>query len=142
MLGLEHTWKLHGGDSNEPKPRQVFVTQSRVLAEKVEEYFSNLLETLKIGACSLEERAEIANARKTVADQNGELVDRDDVINWRGDLPGRFSLLEDHHFPLFITFDRVSGYCAISSIIMCKLIAAMFDARARCSLRKAPGGPK
>jgi len=35
------------------------------------------------------------------------LVDRDDAVNWRNDLPTKFSELQDEHFPIFITFDKV-----------------------------------
>jgi hypothetical protein len=105
MLGIERAWAMLGGDG--PRPRQLFVTQSRVLAEKVEEYFTKLLQSLAISSCSLQELAEMAKTRK---DNQAEemMVDRDDEINWRGDLPTRFSQLEDKHFPLFVNFDRVS----------------------------------
>ena len=88
------------------KPRQLFVTQSRMLAEKVEEYFSKLMESLAMASKSLQELADIAKNRQVQQEQEG-LVDLDDEDNWRNDLPDRFSLLEDKHFPLFITFEKV-----------------------------------
>ena len=45
MLGIERAWVMHSGEDI-PKPRQLFVTQSRVLAGKVEEYFLKLLDSL------------------------------------------------------------------------------------------------
>jgi hypothetical protein len=39
-------------------------------------------------------------------------VDADDELNWRSDLPTKYSDLKDEHFPLFITFDRVSPFLA------------------------------
>ncbi|KZP15183.1 P-loop containing nucleoside triphosphate hydrolase protein [Athelia psychrophila] len=93
------------GDKNSPKPRQLFVTQSRMLAGKVEEYFAKLMEALATARYSLEELAILAKSHR----EEAGLVDLDDQANWRNDLPGRFSELQDEHFPLFITFDRLCG---------------------------------
>jgi hypothetical protein len=105
MLGHERAQEMQGDDIL--KLRQIFVTQSRVLAGKVEEYFAKLMESLIIGGRSQTELAEIARAKKN-KEKAEDLVDVDDDVNWRADLPDRFSLLQDEHFPLFITFDRVS----------------------------------
>jgi hypothetical protein len=105
MLGIERAWALHGNNEL-PKPRQLFVTQSRVLAGKVEEYFSKLMESLATASYSPRELANLAKNKQVMREEEG-LVDLDDEINWRNDLPERFSLLERKHFPLFITFDGV-----------------------------------
>ncbi|KII86508.1 hypothetical protein PLICRDRAFT_44106 [Plicaturopsis crispa FD-325 SS-3] len=105
MLGIERAWELHADDV--PKPRQVFVTQSRVLAEKVEEYFSKLLQSLATASASLQDLAKLSKSAKNQREE-AMLVDRDDEVNWRADLPGCFSELRDDHFPLFITFDQLS----------------------------------
>lgn len=124
MLGNERAWDMQGADI--PKLRQIFVTQSRVLAGKVQEYFIKLMESLATAAQSRSELAEIAKVRqrKTKAE---DLLDADDDVDWRADLPDRFSLLRDEHFPLFITFDRVS-YIIISvtdSMADTKLLIAL-----------------
>ena len=103
MLGIERVWE--GQRETMPKPRQLFVTQSRVLAEKVEEYFNKLLDSLAAGAQSKEELAEMVK-RKTQQQEQG-LVDLDEEIYWRGDLPKRYGALEEKHFPMFVTFDHV-----------------------------------
>ncbi|EIN13316.1 P-loop containing nucleoside triphosphate hydrolase protein [Punctularia strigosozonata HHB-11173 SS5] len=108
MLGLERTWHLH--KESMPRPRQVFVTQSRVLATKVEEYFGKMLDSLAAGAQSAKELSKLSTIR-TGRDEG--LVDLDDEENWRSDLPKRFSELRDEHFPLFITYDK-----------LCKLLEA------------------
>jgi hypothetical protein len=95
------------------KPRQLFVTQSRVLADKVEDYFAKLMESLVTASCSARELANLAKNRQTQRQEMG-LVDADDVANWRHDLPERFSLLEERHFPLFITFDKVRCFVSES----------------------------
>ena len=85
-----------------PKPRQIFVTKSRVLATKVEGYFTKLLESLKLADYTLQELANL----KPKSIQDG-LVDLDDTPESQMNIPMRYSELEDKHFPLFITFDRV-----------------------------------
>ncbi len=44
MLGIENSWQQNRVLG--PRPRQLFVTQSRMLADKVEEYFIKLLQSL------------------------------------------------------------------------------------------------
>jgi len=101
MLAIQHTWKQ--SPDTGPKPRQVFVTQSRILAMKVEKYFTNLMSSLEAAAHSAEE---LRMMEKDV-EQEIDFVDHDDNEQWRSDLPERFSELSDKHFPLFITYDRV-----------------------------------
>ena len=103
MLGIERAWESHR--ETMPKPRQLFVTQSRVLAEKVEEDFAKLLESLAPASQSPAELVQMA-ARKQQRQEQG-LVDRDEEIYWRGDLPKRYGALKEEHFPMFLTFDHV-----------------------------------
>lgn len=102
MLGIERAWVIHSGEDI-PKPRQLFVTQSRILVGKVERYFSKLLDSLATASYSPREIAKLAKEKQ----EDRGLFDLDDDTNWRSDLPERFSELEDCHFPLFITFDGV-----------------------------------
>ena len=101
MLGIQRTWEQY--PDMWPKPRQVFVTQSRVLATKVEQYFAKLMSSLEVAVYPPEELREMGK----VIEQEIELVDQDDNEQWRSDLPKKFSELSDKHFPLFITYDRV-----------------------------------
>lgn len=89
--------------SGMPKPRQIFVTKSSLLATKVEEYFTKLLQSLALAGYSLEELKRM-QARNT---ETG-LVDADDED--RVDIPLKYSALEENHFPLFVTFDKVIYY--------------------------------
>jgi len=101
MLGIEHAWKQL--PEMWDKPRQVFVTQSRVLATKVEEYFSTLMLSLEAASYSPEELRKMGkNIEKEM-----EYIDLDDVDQWRPDLPMKFSELTDDNFPLFVTYDQV-----------------------------------
>lgn len=77
-----------------------------MLAGKVGEYFLKLMESLVMGSHSLQELAVIVKNKPVRQDEDG-LIDVDDEENWRDDLPKQFSLLEEKHFPLFITYDKV-----------------------------------
>ena len=101
MLAIQRTWKRHPDMGT--KPRQVFVTQSRVLASKVKEYFAKLMSSLEAAAYSPEE----LRKREKDVEQEIEYVDQDDNQQWRSDLPDRFSELADENFPLFVTYDWV-----------------------------------
>jgi hypothetical protein len=104
MLGIENSWQQNR-ELRLEHPRQLFVTQSRMLADKVEEYFIKLLQSLVPPS---QTKSEISNLleRQRNREEAG-LVDQDEALNWRGDLPQRFSELQDVHFPMFITFDKV-----------------------------------
>lgn len=105
MLGIENASAMLS-NTESPKPRQLFVTQSRVLAGKVEEYFAKLMEALATANHTPKELAKLAKKIQAHREEAG-LVDYEDDVNWRNDLPDRFSRLHDQHFPLFITFDKV-----------------------------------
>jgi hypothetical protein len=109
MLSIERAQELRAEEEGVPKIRQLFVTKSRTLAEKVEEHFVMLMASLSIGCKSPEELKELARAQKLVQEKEA-LVDKDDEVDYRSDLPSRFSLLTENHFPLFITFDHVSYF--------------------------------
>lgn len=100
MLGIERTSRRIG----ERKIRQVFVTQSRVLAEKVEEYFNNMIQSCAGEFQTAEELEWRASRRKEVEKDLVELDEEDESLS---NLPARFCDLEDKHFPLFVTFDKV-----------------------------------
>ena len=101
MLGIEHAWKQFPDMWD--KPRQIFVTQSRILATKVQEYFSKLMLSLEAASYSPEELQKMA---KNIEEEM-EFIDLDDMDQWRPDLPRKFSELTEVNFPLFITYDQV-----------------------------------
>ncbi|KAG2085197.1 uncharacterized protein F5147DRAFT_794237 [Suillus discolor] len=105
ILGIQRAWEMSAVDM--PKPRQIFVTKSRVLATKVEEYFTKLLESLALAGYTLEELAKM----KARSVQEG-LVDLDDLPESQMNMPMKYSELEDKHFPLFLTFDRLAKMIA------------------------------
>lgn len=103
MLGIQRAYEIqqnkHSNDAHH-KPRQIFVTQSRVLASKVEEYFSRLL-------FSLSSVSEGAPKQPCATDDVVQLVDEDEEDDRRSDLPSKFALLTHAHFPLFVTFEKL-----------------------------------
>ncbi|KAG7450843.1 uncharacterized protein BT62DRAFT_1001658 [Guyanagaster necrorhizus] len=103
MLLIEQTFRLM--ESGLPRPRQVFVTKSRMLAKKVQEDFSNLASSLAIAS---RPSADLMNLSRAQYQDDIGLIDIDDIVDWRTDLPAKYSELEERHFPLFITFD---GLC-------------------------------
>jgi hypothetical protein len=115
MLGMENYWQKTHTTTGIPRPRQLFVTQSRVLADKVEEYFIKLLESLQLTGEEDSVSTESKNDGNTLREllerkknrEDAGLVDRDENADWREDLPDKFSELNDTHFPMFITFDKV-----------------------------------
>jgi hypothetical protein len=56
---------------------------------------------------SKEELEELAEQQKLQKAENSGLYDVDDDVTCKAGLPKKFSLLQDEHFPLFLTFDRV-----------------------------------
>jgi len=90
-----------------PRPRQLFVTKSRLLAEKVEGDYVNLLYSLSAGPDAppyVRERIQRWNARR-----KKETFNPDEADDGRDDLPEKFSELRDSDFPLFLTMDTVSS---------------------------------
>lgn len=100
ILWIQRAWELGANDM--PKPRQIFVTKSRMLATKVEEYFKRLLESLSMSGYTLPEIAKLK-----AQSMEDDLIDPDDAPESQMNIPARYSKLEDKHFPLFVTFDRV-----------------------------------
>ncbi|KAG2143549.1 uncharacterized protein EDB93DRAFT_1088104 [Suillus bovinus] len=99
ILSIQRAWEMSAIDI--PKPRQIFVTKYRMLAMKMEKYFTKLLESLALAGYTLEELAKM----KAHSVQES-LVDLDDLPN--SQIPMKYSELEDKHFPLFVTFDQLA----------------------------------
>ncbi|KAG8738665.1 hypothetical protein FRC10_006612 [Ceratobasidium sp. 414] len=85
--------------------RQLFVTRSRVLAQHVESTFRGLARSAEIASKT---RAELqAMAEEARQKPNQALAEFDNEVDLREDLPTSFSALNDSHFPLFISFDKL-----------------------------------
>ncbi|KAI6137065.1 hypothetical protein F5141DRAFT_66436 [Pisolithus sp. B1] len=104
MLGIQQAWQLHFECSDIPRPRQIFVTTSHMLANNVEKCFRKFMNSLSLAGCTLDELAKLQSRHVDLG-----LVDSDNVS---GTLPQRFSELEDRHFPLFLPFERLARMIA------------------------------
>lgn len=113
MLGMENAWKMQASEDL-PRVRQIFVTKSRILAGKVQEYFLNLLDSLDKGTKTLQELAVLAKEERLGEEDIDKIDPDDDDADWQNHLPTKFSELEDEHFPLFTTTDKASN--VISSL--------------------------
>ena len=85
--------------------RQLFVTRSRVLTQHIATNYHGLVETSEIAYKTVDQ---LVNMRKENEKyRKRELVEFDNEVDLRDDLPDRFSKLQDSHFPLFISFNKV-----------------------------------
>ena len=107
IFGIECSWEKMQEDSAEPltRPRQMFVTQSRVLAERVEEYYRKLAESITASRRTAQESSKLAAVKKDRLTQG--LVNRDEEEIFHGTLPQRYGDLAAEDFPLFVTYDQV-----------------------------------
>ncbi len=105
ILGIERTYDTGSFRGALAKPRQLFVTQSQVLAKKVDDYYAKLYQshaTAHLTPAQLKEMASKNRARRERMD------DEDEEIFYTSTLPRRYGALEDSHFPLFLTYSHVS----------------------------------
>ena len=101
ILLIERDYQL--SEKLRKRPRQIFVTQSRALVAKVEELFMAYLSSLAFAS-----HGDGPVARRDMNTSDGDdIFNAEDNMEWRNDLPDKFSELEDRHFPLFIAFDSV-----------------------------------
>jgi hypothetical protein len=99
----------------------LFVTKSRLLAEKVERDYISLLHSLATGPEELQyvrERIQSWDLR-----QKKDIFSLNDGEDIGDDFPKKFSELYDKHFPLFITMDTVG---TISTTDFLALIATLW----------------
>ncbi|KAJ6569465.1 hypothetical protein B0H19DRAFT_938852 [Mycena capillaripes] len=108
MLMVEASSELSLAETR--KIRQIFVTQSRILADKVGEHFEKLLGGYRPSAVSENVKA----AKRT----DKALIDKGEDNEWRSDLPKKYSDLQDTDFPLFVSFER------LCSMIECDMLAS------------------
>ena len=102
IFGIERAWQNQG--SIGPRPRQLFITKSQLLADKVEQDYVNLLFSLFEGT----DTPQYVRERNWNLHKRKNLQNRDGAERVRDDLPDKFSKLQDNHFPLFVTVDTVS----------------------------------
>ena len=134
MFGIERAWLNQG--SVGPRPRQMYLTKSPLLAEKVEEEYWGLW--LSLADSDIPEYIR-ENIQRWDARKKSNAFIAVNLGRARDDLPRRFSGLGENHFPLFITIDTVSTilsstnngnpsiFCSIC-MQLCSLLEADVDA--------------
>jgi hypothetical protein len=103
IFGIERAWIKSRNVG--ARPRQIYITKSPLLAEKVEEDYVGLWLSLGTGSGIPEyvtEHIQRWNSRKKIS-----LFVADSAAGDRDDLPKKYSELQGNHFPLFITTDQV-----------------------------------
>lgn len=115
MVGIEKAW--YESDRQLPRPRQVFVTKSRMLADKVEDYLMKLLSST-IPTEGSGDYASVARWRRQ-GPRVRDMINIEEDDQWRADLPRKFSELGEEHFPLAVPFDVV---CPTVSLYMLQRI--------------------
>ncbi|KAI5997140.1 hypothetical protein EDD15DRAFT_2364627 [Pisolithus albus] len=112
MLGIQRTWEQL---SDSRKPRQLFVTRFPVLAAKVEEFFSGLVESLALAGCTQAELRNLRSQNRDAKSKEPQMADPLNALNYRVGTPQKYSDLGDHDFQLFITFDQLARMIAADS---------------------------
>jgi hypothetical protein len=112
MFGIERAWELRG--SNDARPRQLFITKSRNLAEEVEGYFYKLIQSIFDEEDTPKHIADMLERQNARGDRGLARVSQES--GWRQDLPGKYSELTEMHFPLFITVDTVSAFLLLGTL--------------------------
>ncbi|TDL19417.1 hypothetical protein BD410DRAFT_842137 [Rickenella mellea] len=98
MIGLERSSAQFHRSST--KIRQVFVTRSKILTERVDDFFRKLLTSVSLVPQSYAQLRTESRPRRM-------LTDIGDDHTRKSHLPERYSELADEHFPLFVTFDHL-----------------------------------
>lgn len=94
--------------------RQIFITASYILCRRVKEYFNSLLVSAALAKKKISKPEFKEYARKKEEEGSGinvidnTLLEEGDEELDLGGIPNSFRQLEDHHFPLFITYNKFS----------------------------------
>ncbi|KAF8598545.1 hypothetical protein BDV93DRAFT_561252 [Ceratobasidium sp. AG-I] len=97
--------QLPAVSGDEKSIRQLFVTRSRVLTQHIASNYRGLVESSEIAYKTPEELAEMRKNNEKYRER--ELVEFDNEVDLRDDLPERFGDLKDSHFPLFVSFEKL-----------------------------------
>lgn len=109
-------------------PLTIHYTGLRVLHITVEQYYITLGRSLTASSQSLAQLCEHrVRQGVSVLDEEGDMIDVDDLVDWSGDLPSKFSDLRDEHFPLFTTYNGVRWFVCSKFWMSTKFTSAVFD---------------
>ncbi|CAG8526884.1 15115_t:CDS:10, partial [Dentiscutata heterogama] len=110
---LYKTPSSHDIQTNSSK-RQIFITASYILCRRIKEYFNSLLESAALAKKKIS-RSEFNEYAKKKEEEGSGIDVIDNMLLEEGDeeldlggIPNSFRQLKDHHFPLFITYNKFS----------------------------------
>lgn len=107
ILGTENHFALTPSPLLPPSARrQLFITQSPVLAGRVKKAYDALTRTQARSALSKAELRELVSQGSAFEDE-ADLIDVEQGQADRRGLPAKWGQLEDHHFPLFLSYDTL-----------------------------------
>ncbi|KAI6140812.1 hypothetical protein BKA82DRAFT_31698 [Pisolithus tinctorius] len=109
MLGIQRAWEQV---PRVKKPRQLFVTRFPVLAAKVEEFYTGVVESLALAGRTEDELRNIRSQARNAEQELPQMIDPLNAVSYRLGTPHKYSELSDHDFPLFITFDQLARMIA------------------------------
>ncbi|KAL1686635.1 P-loop containing nucleoside triphosphate hydrolase protein, partial [Schizophyllum commune] len=104
MLGIERAQRING-EGTSRTVRQLFVTQSHVLVEKVQEAYDKLAKSLHVEVSSKQDLMALKEERPGT--RRDYLIKNDTKTVQKEMSVQRFSELTDQHFPLFLTYDKL-----------------------------------
>jgi len=143
MLAVEWSWRLTGASLSTAgptgKPRQLFVTQSQTLADKVKDYYMKLFrskEASNMTPSELKQYAIFENAKarkRREEEEKAALVHPEDLDDHAARLPKKFSLLRDEDFPLFIVYEDLCG------LIEAEFLSAEVDSSSHSNTKRSDG---
>ena len=111
IISVERGWWTASWDLS--RPRQMFVTRSPMLSRRVQRTVSQILESFRLADMTQQELVDIWKRRAGPVEHSRPL-------------PRKWSELEDDHFPLIISFDKVRRacmVCAIPRLSLCHIAA-------------------
>ncbi|CAG8785289.1 2711_t:CDS:2, partial [Acaulospora morrowiae] len=104
--------------TNKLDKKQIFITVSYNLCRRVREYFHRIRESAVLAGkkMSIAEFNEYTRRKEEEGGNNDndvdlvddDMIEEDDEKRDLSDIPNSFHLLNEHHFPLFITYDKFS----------------------------------
>jgi hypothetical protein len=88
--------------------RQIFITVSPNLCHRIKEYFNRLRESAMLAGKKISMTQFYEYRRKKEEEETDGIDSMFEEGEEKDDIPNIFHELEDHHFPLFITYDKFS----------------------------------
>ena len=107
ILSIHRAWEETTSYTSARRPRQMFVTRSRMLVDQTRQTIAQLADSFKLG--DLSQQQAVQEAAEDQPGQRAEGVDHPVVGAMSVHRKRLWSELVDEDFPLIVTFDDVCG---------------------------------